>query len=65
MVSQKSVGKLDLSERPSDRRLSSDYLRLIEIAESLPQNQSGSDKTWVEKQLQDAREHFRRAHRVR
>ena len=44
--------------------LSSEYLRAIERVERLPQNQSGSDKSWVWRTVKTAREHFRRARRV-
>ncbi len=37
--------------------LSDEYLRMIEEVESAPENQSGSDKTWVwEAEVQDAHE---------
>ena len=37
------------------------YLRAIALAEALPQNQSGSDKSWVWRMEYAFREHFRRA----
>jgi hypothetical protein len=46
-------------------RLSSEYLRLIELVESLPENQTGSDKTWVEVHLRESKEHFEKARRIR
>ena len=45
--------------------LSEKYLADIARVESLVQNQSGSDKTWVEKALRDAEAHLARAKRVR
>ena len=41
--------------------LDADYLRAIAIAEGLPQNQSGSDKSWVARLDQAFREHYKRA----
>jgi len=37
-----------------------EYLRAIELAEALPQNQSGSDKTWVWKMAAASRAYFER-----
>jgi hypothetical protein len=45
--------------------LSSRYLRHIARVEALPQNQSGSDKSWLRRSDVRDREHFRRARRVR
>lgn len=42
-----------------------EYLRAIEAIEALPENQSGTDKSWVEKADRQFREHYRRAVRVR
>jgi hypothetical protein len=41
------------------------YLADIHRVESLAQNQSGSDKTWVERMIREAREHLARAERIR
>lgn len=41
------------------------YLRAIEAIEALPENQSGADKSWVEKADREFREHYKRAVRVR
>ena len=41
------------------------YLRAIVKLESLPQNQSGADKTWVERAIRSFREHYAKAVRVR
>ena len=41
------------------------YLRAIEKLESLPQNQGGADKSWVERSLRSWRDVCRRAVRVR
>jgi hypothetical protein len=50
---------------PSIRiELDDDYLRAIAIVEALPQNQSGSDKTWVHRVEHAFREHYRNARRV-
>lgn len=35
--------------------LSSEYLRLVERAEELPENRAGSDKTWTERVLESWR----------
>lgn len=45
--------------------LSDAYQRAIRYAESLPENQPGSDKAWVESSLQEYRAHYARAVRVR
>jgi hypothetical protein len=39
------------------------YLRAVERVEALPENQSGSDKSWVSDAQRQFREHFRRARR--
>ena len=41
--------------------LDADYLRAIAMAEALPQNQSGADKSWVARLDQAFREHYERA----
>jgi len=41
------------------------YRRLIRACESLPENRSGADKTWVERCQRAFREHYARARRVR
>jgi hypothetical protein len=43
--------------------LEADYLRAIERVEALPQNQSGTDKTWVWEAIERDRRHFARARR--
>jgi hypothetical protein len=40
--------------------LDAEYLRAIAIAEALPENQSGADKTWVWRMDRAFREHFKR-----
>jgi hypothetical protein len=45
--------------------LSNGYQRAIGQTESLAENQTGSDKTWVESSLQEYRAHYARAIRVR
>ena len=39
------------------------YLRAISKLESLPQNHSGADKSWVERALRAWRDHYARATR--
>jgi len=46
-------------------RLSAAYLRAIEKLEALPQNQSGADKSWVERTIRSWRELCQNAVRVR
>jgi len=43
--------------------LSPEYLARIERLESMPQNQTGADKTWVFEAAALDREHFERAER--
>ena len=38
--------------------LSDEYLELLRRVEDLPQNQSGTDKTWVESSLREYVEHY-------
>ena len=45
--------------------LSEEYLRHIEIVEALPENQSGTDKTWVERAIRAWNEHYAKAVRIR
>ncbi len=45
--------------------LDEEYLRLVRRVESLPQNQSGADKTWVWQLVEACERHFRNAVRVR
>jgi len=42
-----------------------EYVRAIELAEALPQNQSGANKDWVSRMDRAFREHYKRARRVR
>ena len=46
-------------------RLENAYRRAIERLESLPENQSGADKTWVERAIAEWHDHYARAVRVR
>jgi hypothetical protein len=46
-------------------RVNKAYLRAIERLESLPQNQSGADKSWVERAIRSWRLHYAKAVRVR
>jgi hypothetical protein len=41
------------------------YRRAIERLEALPENQSGADKTWVERAITSWRAHYARAVRIR
>jgi hypothetical protein len=43
--------------------LSEDYLRMVEEVESAPENQSGTNKTWVERAQREFREYFIRVAR--
>lgn len=45
--------------------LSEDYLRLVAHVESLPQSQSGADKTWVPNLIEAFAEHYKKAVRIR
>jgi hypothetical protein len=45
--------------------LSAEYMRDVRRCEALPENQSGRDKTWVERSRRRFREHFARARRAR
>jgi hypothetical protein len=45
--------------------LGADYLRAVEQVESLPENQDGADKTWVERVVRRSRDEFARARRIR
>ena len=45
--------------------LSETYLAHIARVEALPQNQSGADKSWVWRAVQQDRAHFARARRLR
>lgn len=45
--------------------LDDDYLRAIALVEALPENQSGSDKSWVWRVIDASAQHFARAVRVR
>jgi len=39
------------------------YLRAVKKLESLPQNQSGADKSWVERAIRGWRDHYARVSR--
>jgi len=45
--------------------LGAEYLRAVEQAASLPENQDGADKTWVERVVRRSRDEFARARRIR
>ena len=57
----------EASEQAASIRIDLDeeYLRAIRLAEALPQNQSGADKTWVSRMLARSKSYFARAVRVR
>jgi hypothetical protein len=42
-----------------------EYLHAIALVEALPQNQSGADKSWVSRLVDQSTRHFARAVRVR
>ncbi len=42
-------------------QLSPEYLKAVEAVEDRPENQSGSDKTWVGKAIRQFHAHFERA----
>lgn len=44
--------------------LDEEYLRLIALAEALPSNQPGADKTWVEHTVQASKRYFASVVRV-
>jgi hypothetical protein len=52
--------RLTQSTSPEDS-----YRRAVERVESLRENQSGADKTWIEREMCDWRTHYARAVRVR
>jgi len=59
-----------MSNVPSDVKgekfqLTEAFLRAIRRWEDAPHNQSGQDKTWVERLTASTRDHFRRAVRAR
>jgi len=53
----------EASEQAASIRIELDdrYLRAIALAEALPENQSGADKTWVWRMDRAFREHYKRA----
>jgi len=50
--------------KPGAVVLDDGYLHAIDRLESLPQNRSGADKTWVERALRAWREHYGKAVRA-
>lgn len=54
-------------EPPSHEPIELDplYLGAVERLAARPENQSGADKTWVERALREFREHYAKAVRVR
>jgi hypothetical protein len=65
MLPPRSFALARLSPAGEPLALSEKYLASIARVESLVQNQSGSDKTWVEEAVRDAQAHLARAQRVR
>jgi len=57
----------DLPHDAKDEKfeLTEAFLRAIRRWEDAPHNQSGQDKTWVERLIAETRVHFRRAVRLR
>jgi hypothetical protein len=49
------------STRRRDIVLDPAYRRAVAALESLPENQSGADKTWIERAQRAWRDHYRRA----
>lgn len=45
--------------------LSDEYVRLVALVESLPKDQSGTDKTWVPNLIEASEELYRKAVRIR
>ncbi len=45
--------------------LAAAYLKAVAEVESLPRNQSGEDKTWVDNAFRESAAHFAKAVRVR
>jgi hypothetical protein len=45
--------------------LDADYLRAIVLVEALPKNQSGADKSWMSRLVEESARHLARAVRVR
>ena len=56
----------EASEQAASIRIDLDeeYLRAIRLAEALPQNQSGADKTWVARMEEAFQAHYRNAKRA-
>ncbi len=48
-----------------DVPLAEAYLKAVIRVESLPRNQSGEDKTWVDNAIRESAAHFAKAVRVR
>jgi hypothetical protein len=67
VYSSQRVTKRTRALNRSQRRHALDvsYRRAIARLESLPENQSGADKTWVERAIADWRKHYASAVRVR
>jgi len=49
----------------ADVPLAEAYLKAVARVESLPRNQSGEDKTWIDNAIRDSAAHFAKAVRVR
>jgi hypothetical protein len=60
-----SESTIEVEASTSDRLLDRRLRAAIERLEALPQNQSGSDRTALEQRIQEMRDHYRDAVRVR
>jgi len=60
-VNRRRRGKPRSASAPIE--LDEAYLRAVKKLESLPQNQSGADKSWVERAIRSWRDHYARASR--
>lgn len=58
-----AVAEAEVARLSGPVTLDDAYLRAVERVEALPENQSGSDKTWVHDAQRQFREHFKRARR--
>lgn len=54
--------ELPAFDSPEDEKK---YLERVKWLERHPDNQSGADKTWVERLVETSREHFKQAVRIR
>ena len=72
-MSRRSIAELAADDGGGDSlcdlsrpvKLSAEYLRRLARLEGLPENRTGADKTWILRALEDWREFYARATRVR